>query len=91
MSSRNVIIYEQDHHNGASLRDLLATWGYEAVVAENISAALKAVSELRPTLIVDNTSTKLTNDSQLVREIRAQDVDLPVVLLAEPTSPESLA
>jgi DNA-binding NtrC family response regulator len=91
MSSRSVIIYQQDHHNGASLRDLLATWGYDAVVAEDISATLKAVSELRPTLIVDNTSAALTNESQLVREIRAQDVDLPVVLLAEPTSPESLA
>jgi DNA-binding NtrC family response regulator len=91
MSSRSVIIFESDHHNGASLRDLLATWGYEAVVAEDISTALKAVSELRPTLVVDNTSASLTNDSQLVREIRAQDVDLPVVLLAEPTSTEGLA
>ena len=91
MSSHNVIIYERDHHNGTSLRALLATWGYDAVVAEDISATLKAVSELRPTLIVDNTSTALTNESQLVREIRAQDVDLPVVLLAEPSSPEVLA
>src|SRR5215813_2557405 len=91
MSSRNVIIYERDHHNGTSLRALLATWGYDAVVAEDISATLKAVSELRPTLIVDNTSTALTKESQLVREIRAQDVDLPVVLLAEPSSPEVLA
>jgi len=81
MSSRSVLIFERDRDSGASLHDLLTTWGYQATIAVDLAAALKAINELRPALVVDSGSTASAEDFALVRAIRLQDVDLPVVLL----------
>jgi DNA-binding NtrC family response regulator len=81
MSSRSVLIFERDRDSGASLHDLLTTWGYQATIAVDLAAALKAINELRPALVVDSGSTEFAEDFALVRAIRLQDVDLPVVLL----------
>jgi DNA-binding NtrC family response regulator len=81
MSSRSVLILERDPDSGALLRDLVAQWGYRASTAADISAALKAINELRPAVVVDSSSTESAEDFALVRAIRLQDVDLPVVLL----------
>jgi len=81
MSSRSVLIYERDRDSGASLHDLLTTWGYQATIAVDLAAALRAINELRPALVVDSGSTASAEDFALVRAIRLQDVDLPVVLL----------
>src|SRR5258708_19290877 len=81
MSSRSVLIFERDRDSGASLHHLLTTWGYQATIAVDLAAALKAINELRPALVVDSGSTESAEDFALVRAIRLQDVDLPVVLL----------
>jgi len=81
MSSRSVLIFERDRDRGASLHDLLTTWGYQATIAVDLAAGLKAISELKPALVVDSSSTQSAEDFALVRAIRLQDVDLPVVLL----------
>jgi DNA-binding NtrC family response regulator len=81
MSSRSLLILERDPDSGALLRDLVAKWGYRASTAADISAALKAINELRPAVVVDSSSTESAEDFALVRAIRLQDVDLPVVLL----------
>ncbi len=81
MSSRSVLIFERDRDRGASLHDLLTTWGYRATIAVDLAAAMKAINELRPALVVDSGSTESAEDFALVRAIRLQDVDLPVVLL----------
>jgi DNA-binding NtrC family response regulator len=81
MSSRSVLIFERDRDSGTSLHDLLTTWGYQATIAVDLAAALKAINELRPALVVDSGSTEFAEDFALVRAIRLQDVDLPVVLL----------
>jgi DNA-binding NtrC family response regulator len=81
MSSRSVLIFERDRDSGASLHDLLTTWGYQATIAVDLAAALKAINELRPALVVDSGSSESAENFALVRAIRLQDVDLPVVLL----------
>jgi DNA-binding NtrC family response regulator len=89
MTSRNVLIYEKNPDSGSSLRDLLATWGYEAIVAGDLSAALKAVNEFRPSLVVDGGSATSNGDFTLVREIKLTNEDVPVVLLADEGSVEN--
>src|SRR5882724_5663660 len=81
MSSRSVLIYESDRDHGVSLRDLVNTWGYQATIAEDISSALKAIGEFKPSVIVDGGSGGSEANVGLVRAIRQQDVDLPIVLL----------
>src|SRR5258705_5181133 len=86
MSSHSVLIYDKDLDSGSSLRDMLASWGYQASVARDLPTALKAITELQPVLVVDGSSGSLADDFALVREIRLQDADLPVVLLADQSS-----
>ncbi|MFN2530567.1 MAG: sigma 54-interacting transcriptional regulator [Pyrinomonadaceae bacterium] len=81
MSSRNVLIFDTNRDTISSLRELLAGWGYDAVGAEDIPSAVRAVCQLRPTLVLD--SRKSIQDSALLRELRLQDIDLPVVFFAD--------
>ena len=89
MPSRSVLIYERDPASGSSLRDLLATWGYQAVIADDLSSALRAVTELKPSLVVDGGSTEFEENFALVRKIRSTDEELPVVLLTNQGSVEN--
>src|SRR6058998_634456 len=89
MSSRSVLIYERDRESGSSLRDLLATWGYQAIVADDLPAAIRAVHEFKPSLVVDGGSSDSDEDFALVRRIRLTDEELPVVLLTEQGSVEN--
>src|SRR5262245_41910118 len=89
MSSHSVLIYERDRQSGASLRDLLASWGYQAIVADDLQDALKAVNEFQPTLVVDAGSNGADEDFALVRRIRQTDDELPVVLLTDQGSVEN--
>ena len=89
MSSRNVLIYEQDRESGSFLRDLLGSWGYQALVADDLPAAIKAVHEFKPVLVVDGGSNNGDEDFALVREIRLTDEELPVVLLTDQGSVET--
>jgi len=87
MSTPSVLIFDRDAHSGSSLRDLLATWGYEPIVADDLPAALRALDELKPTLILDGGSA---DDAPLVQQIREQNVELDVVPLERPVDPSRL-
>src|SRR6267142_2697906 len=81
--SRSVLIFERDRNSGALLRELVSTWGYQATIAKDIPAALKAINEVRPALVVDSGSPVAGEHFELVREIRLLDMDLPVVLVTD--------
>jgi len=87
MSTPSVLIFDRDANSGSSLRDLLATWGYEPIVADDLPAALRALDELKPTLILDGGSA---DDAPLVQQIREQNVELDVVPLERPVDPSRL-
>jgi DNA-binding NtrC family response regulator len=87
--SRSILIYEKDRASGSSLRDLLAAWGYQAIVADDLSAALKAVNEFKPALVVDGGSSHPDEDFALIRKIRLTNEELPVVLLTDQGSVEN--
>src|SRR5215471_11175846 len=89
MSTRSVLIYERDRESGCSLRDLLAAWGYQAILADDLSKALEAVNEFKPSLVVDGGSNNSEEDFALVRKLRLTDEELPVVLLADQGSVEN--
>ena len=87
MSTPSVLIFDRDAHSGSSLRDLVATWGYLPIVADDIPAALKAVDELKPAVVLDSGPE---HDAGLVQQIREQNVDLSVVPLERPVDPFKL-
>ena len=69
MSLHSVLIYERDRESGSSLRELLAAWGYQAIVADDLHDALKAVHEFKPSLVVDAGSIGPEEEFALVRKI----------------------
>jgi DNA-binding NtrC family response regulator len=87
MLTPSVLIFDRDAHSGSSLRDLVATWGYHSIVADDIPAALKAVDELKPAVVLDSGPV---HDSALLQQIREQNVDLSVVALERPVDPFKL-
>src|SRR5688572_19949869 len=84
MSTPSVLIFDRDAHSGSSLRDLLATWGYHPIVTDDVPAALKAVDELKPTVVLDG---GLNDD---FRHVREQNVALSIVPLEKPIDPSKL-
>ena len=69
------------------MRDLLATWGYDPVVADDIPAALKALDELKPALVLDGGSAE---DSTFAQQVQEQNFELSVVPLERPVDPSKL-
>src|SRR6267142_775601 len=87
--SRCVLIFERDRSSGSLLRELISTLGYQATIAEDIPAALKAINEIRPELVVDSGSAVSGEHFALVRGIRLLDMDLPVVLVTDQVAANS--
>ena len=83
MASHCVLIIEADRQSGIALRDLIAECDYEAVLEQNVSAAIARASELGPSVIVAGNSASATDSFDLLRELRAQQPDIPVVLLTD--------
>jgi DNA-binding NtrC family response regulator len=83
MSNHTVLIFDQDAHTGSSLRDLVENWGYNPVLTDDTTAALKAISELKPVLILD---TDASANSDLARE----DFDAPLIPIERPIDPSAL-
>jgi DNA-binding NtrC family response regulator len=83
MASHCVLILEADRKSGIALRDLIAECDYEAVLEQNVSAAIDRAGKLSPSVIVVGNSASATDSFDLLRELRAQQPDIPVVLLTD--------
>lgn len=88
MASRSILILERNSGADRSLRELLASWGYDSVFVQNLSSALQAASESKPIAVIDAGNGSSADDFELVRELRTQQADLPVILLTEQGSVE---
>jgi DNA-binding NtrC family response regulator len=83
MASPCVLILEADRKSGIALRDLIAEGDYEAVLEQNVSAAIDRAGKLSPAVIVVGNSASATDSFDLLRELRAQQPDIPIVLLSD--------
>jgi len=89
MPSQCVLIFERDAQSASSLSELLFNWGYQPIVTADVQLALKVLTQQKPAVVIDDGSTPTAEDFTLVREIRLQDADVPVVLLSDQGSVES--
>jgi two-component system nitrogen regulation response regulator GlnG len=88
MSSRNVLILQKDESSTNGLHELLAGWDYQLFVSDNIDHAIKLFAEVKPSLVIDDSTGFDTDDFTFVRAVHAHDADIPVVLLADHASVE---
>lgn len=81
MSSHRVLIIDADQNSGEALRELIAGWNYEVLLAQDKSEGLARLAETTPSVIIAGSSTLSAHAFNLLREIRALQPDTPVVLL----------
>src|SRR5687768_10161569 len=82
MSSRRVLIIDADQNSGEALREMIAGWNYEVLLAQDKSEGLAGLEETTPSVIITASSASSADAFSLLREIRALQTDTPVVLLA---------
>src|SRR5438876_3949056 len=88
MASQCVLILEANRKSGIALQDLVAECDYQAVLEQNFSAAIDRAGKLSPSVIVVGNSASATDSFDLLRELRTQLPDIPVVLLTDKGSIE---
>ena len=88
MSSRRILIIDQDQQSGAALSALIAGWNYEVVLAQNNAEGLAHSGDMTPSLIVAGSAVSTSEGFSLLREIRALYPDTPVVVVTDQGSIE---
>jgi DNA-binding NtrC family response regulator len=88
MPSRTVLIIDADVNSGPALRDTVSGWDYAAILEQNLTGALNSAAGVRPDVIIAGTSDSNSDAFHLLREIRAQEPHIPVLLLADSGSVE---
>jgi len=86
--SRYILIIDQDLQSGASLRELVAGWNYNVVLAQNNAEGLAHFGDTTPSAIVAGSAVSTSDGFDLLREIRVLYPDTPVVLVTDQGSIE---
>jgi len=88
MPRHSVLILDPDYDSGKALQSLIAGWDYEVSLEPNIAAAIERVGEVNPAAVLATNSAATTSSFDVLRELQAQHVDVPVILLAASASIE---
>jgi DNA-binding NtrC family response regulator len=88
MSSRTVLIIDADSKGAGALRDLVSAWDYEPIIEADTPAALQTLVERGASVILD-CSSPAEQSFAFLREVRSQQPNIPVVVIAESGSIES--
>src|SRR4030095_12434638 len=88
MPSCQVLIVEDDLKSAAALRELISNWGYVPSNEPTTAGALRTAIEREPEVILDCISSPAENFA-LLRELRSQQVNTPVILIADGGSIET--
>ncbi|MEP6912841.1 MAG: sigma-54 dependent transcriptional regulator [bacterium] len=81
LSSRRILVVDQDKTAGQALQQLVASWGYEALFNDAVSN-VEAMLRAEPTVIIGSSSLAADDSFSVLRDLKAQK-DVPVILLAE--------
>lgn len=85
-SAPRILVVDPDATSGQQLQQLIKSWGYEAILDENGSPGSDFIIKNDPTVIIDSTSLA---GYDILRLLRTQQIDVPVILLAESGTIES--
>ena len=88
MSSRRILVVDPDPNSGETLQRLIQSWGYEAILNQNGSPEVDFILKNDPAVVIDSESPSSTDSFNVLRQIRSQRSELPVILLAESGSVE---
>ena len=77
-----ILLVEDDAAQRIGLQQLLTSWGHTVDVAANGAEALARVAESRPTIVLSDLIMPVMGGEALIRLLRAQGWDQPVVVLS---------
>jgi len=82
-SSRRILVVDPDPDSGKALQRLIHAWGYDAILNQNGSPDVEFILKHDPAVIIDSESPSSSDSFNVLRRIRSQHPDMPVILLAE--------
>src|SRR5688572_10825833 len=88
MSSRSILIIDHDPQSGAALREMVAGWNFDVVLAQNNDQGRAHFGDTTPSVIVAGGGISSSNGFSLLREIRSVYPETPVVLVTDQGSIE---
>jgi len=87
MPSPKILIIDADSAAAGVLKELLAGWGYDPTIAPSSPAALSSMTNGEPAAILE-CGPPAAETFSFLRELRAQEIDTPVILITETGSIE---
>jgi DNA-binding NtrC family response regulator len=88
MSSRWVLILDADHNSGKALQELVAQCNYDSIVEQSVSAVIDSANRISASVIIAGNSSAANESFDLLKELRTQQPDIPIVLLSDSGSIE---
>jgi DNA-binding NtrC family response regulator len=88
LSSRRILVVDQNKTTGQALQQLIASWGYDALLEDDIVPSLESILKADPTVIIDSNSLAADGSFSVLRDLKTQQNNIPVILLAESDSVE---
>jgi len=78
----SVLVVDDDPDLLQSLRVLLETYEYQVTIAANAAAAIAAVSELRPDVVLTDIYMPDADGFELINALRRHDLTVPVIAMS---------
>ena len=88
VSPRRILVVDSDAKSGRALQKLISSWGYDAILEQNGSPDLAAIAKTDPAVIVDSPNLLSGRGFDVLRHVKTQQTEIPVILLAESGSVE---
>jgi DNA-binding NtrC family response regulator len=88
MSSRRILIIDQDVQNGAALGELVTSWNFKAVLARNNAEGVGHFGDMPPSAVIAAGTVSTSDGFILLREVRSLYPETPVVLITDQGSIE---
>ena len=82
LSSRRILVVDQNKTAGQALQELVSSWGYEALFNDDEVLSAETILKAEPTVIIGSSSLAADDGLSVLRDLKAQN-DVPVILLAE--------
>jgi DNA-binding NtrC family response regulator len=86
LSSRRILIIDQNDKSGQALQELVASWGYDAVIENVLAPSLESILKTEPTVVIDNNLLAADDRFSFLRDLKTQQSGVPVILLVESNS-----
>src|SRR5438552_768587 len=88
VSPRRILVVDSDAKSGRALQKLISSWGYDTILEQSGSPDFVSIAQTDPAVIVDSPSLISGGGFDILRHVKKQQTEIPVILLAESGSVE---